>query len=79
MDAQWLNQLLEVFFEFPFHLIGKTTMAFLTGQIMVCTKIMEHGWGPRLRISALFTDDLNQRFSFVSGTGYFVFTVNTFA
>ena len=54
-------------------------MAFLTGQIMVCTKIMEHGWGPRLRTSALFTDDLNQRFSFVSGTGYFVFMVNTFA
>ena len=44
-----LNELPATSFEFPFILIGKSTMAFLTGQSYHVLK-----WGPRKKISALF-------------------------
>ena len=44
-----LNELPAARFEFPFILIGKSTMAFLTGQSYHVLK-----WGPRKKISALF-------------------------
>ena len=56
---------------------------------MVSIKLVEHGGGgeggggggglPEQAFWHFFPDEHNQRFSFVSGTGYFVFTVNTFA
>ena len=49
-----LNELPEVRFEFPFILIGKSTMAFFNRPIMARTQILVHRWGSRTRISALF-------------------------
>ena len=49
-----LNKLPEVCFEFPFNLIGKSTMAFLTGQSWRVLKSWYTGWKPRTRISGLF-------------------------
>ena len=52
-----LNEFPEVRFRFPFVLIGKLTMAFLTGQSLgtyTCTQILVHRLVPRTRISALF-------------------------
>ena len=48
-----LNELPEVHFEFPFILIGKSTMTFST-PIMARTQIRVHRWGPRTGILALF-------------------------
>ena len=55
---------------------------------MVSIKLVGHRGGgggggggglPEQAFWHFFPDEHNQRFSFVSGTGYFVFTVNTFA
>ena len=52
---------------------------------MVSIKLVEHRGGggsgglPEQAFWHFFPDEHNQRFSFVSGTGYFVFKVNTFA
>ena len=46
-------------------------MAFLTGPIMTRTQIsVVRGWGLRTTIQCWFTGRLNQRLSFVCGTGY---------
>ena len=49
-----LNELPEVHFQFPFNLIGKSTMAFFNRPIMARAQILVHGWEPRTRILALF-------------------------
>ena len=49
-----LNEILEMPFEFPFNLIGKSTMALLTGKSWYNTQILLLRWQPRTRISALF-------------------------
>ena len=52
-----LNELPEVRFEFPFHLIGdhdKQNKAFFNWPIMARTQIWVHSWKSRTRISALF-------------------------
>ena len=48
--ANGLNELREVRSE----LIGKKTIFFLTGQTWCVNQILEHKWGPRAKISALF-------------------------
>ena len=50
-----LNELPEVRFEFPFILIGKSTMVFFNGPIMARTQIRIHRWGRRTRILARFS------------------------
>ena len=46
-DPNGLNKFLEVCFAFPFSLIGKSTMAFSTGQSWcVQCQILVHRWGP---------------------------------
>ena len=40
-----LNKLPEMHFEFPFILMGKSTIAFLNGPIMARTQILVHRWG----------------------------------
>ena len=46
-DPYGLNKFLEVCFAFPFSLIGKSTMAFSTGQSWcVQSQILVHRWGP---------------------------------
>ena len=46
-------------------------MAFLTGPIMTRTQIsVVRGWGLRTTIQCWFTGRLNQRLSFVCGTGF---------
>ena len=46
-DPYGLNRFLEVCFAFPFSLIGKSTMAFSTGQSWcVQSQILVHRWGP---------------------------------
>ena len=57
-----LNELPEVHFEFPFNLIGKLTMAFLTGQSWHILK----GQG----FQCCFADGLNQKLTSVCGAGY---------
>ena len=53
--ASRLNELLEMYFQFPFILIGKSTMAFLTGQSCCILKCWYTGiGGVRTRILALF-------------------------
>ena len=57
MGLQWTQpKLWEVQFEFPFNLIGKSTMAFngiLNRSIMARPQILVHRLGPRTRILAL--------------------------
>ena len=56
-----LNELLEVCFEFLFILlIGKSTMAFLTGQSWHILKSWYPGEGPQQGFWRCFTDGLNQ-------------------
>ena len=50
--------------EFPFNLIGKLTMAFLTGQSWHILKFLVNRWGPRTPEQGFlhcFTDRLNQK------------------
>ena len=50
-----LNESTEVHFQFPFILIGKPTMAFLTGHSWhLINQILVHRWGPRTLTSMLF-------------------------
>ena len=55
-----LNELPEVRFEFPFILIGKSTMAFLTGQSWRVLKSWYTGGGPEQGFRRCFADRLNQ-------------------
>ena len=60
--AHGLNELLEMRFEFPFNLIGKSTMVFLKRWFTGRTQILVHRWGRRSRISALFRRNFFQLF-----------------
>ena len=51
--ANGLNRLPEVRFEFPFNLIGKSRIAFLTGQSWRSSQILVHNWRPRTRLRLL--------------------------
>ena len=65
-----LNELPEIRFEFPFNLIGKSTVAFLTGQSWRAFKTWFTGLGLKQRFQHCFADELNQRFGSVCGAGY---------
>jgi len=65
-----LNELPQMRFEFPFNLIGKSTVAFLTGQSWCALKSWFTGWGLKQRFQRCFADELNQRFGSVCGAGY---------
>ena len=49
-------------FEFPFNLIGKLTMAFLTGQPWCVLKSWNTGGGREQGFRHFFADGLNQKF-----------------
>ena len=55
-----LNELPEVSFESPLNLIGKSTMAFLTGQSWPVLKSWYTGGHPELGFWRCFADGLNQ-------------------
>ena len=55
-----LNQLPEVRFEFPFNMIGKSTMAFLTGQPCRVLKSRYTGGGPEQGFWRCFTGGLDK-------------------
>ena len=55
-----LSELPEVNFEFPFTLIGKSTMAFLTDQSRRIPKCWYLGEGPEQGFRRCFADGLNQ-------------------
>ena len=56
-------------FEFPFNLIGKSTMAFLTGQSWRLLKSWYTGGKPEQGFWRRFADGLNRKFSFVCDAG----------
>ena len=56
-----LNKLPEMCFEFPFNLIGKLTMAFLTGQSWHILKSSYTEWGPGQGFQCCFADGLDQK------------------
>ena len=58
--ANELNELPEMQFEFPFILIGKSTMAFLTGQSWHILKSWYAGGGLKQGFQRCFADGLNQ-------------------
>ena len=55
-----LNELPEVGLEFPFILIGKSSMAFLTGQSWRVLESSYTGGGPQQGFRRCFTDGLHQ-------------------
>ena len=57
-------------FEFPFNLIGKLTMDFLTGQSWHILKSSYTGRGPGQGFWCCFADGLNQKLTSISGAGY---------
>ena len=57
-------------FEFPFNLIGKSTVAFLTGQSWRALKYWFTGLGLKQRYQRCSAGELNQRFGSVCGAGY---------
>lgn len=63
------NELPEMLFKFPFNLIDKSTMAFLTVQSWHVPKSCYAGGGLEQRFWCCFTDGLNPMFSFVCGAG----------
>ena len=63
-----LNQLPEAF-EFPLNLIGKSTMAFLTGQSWCILKSWYTGEDLEQEFRRCFADGHNPKFSFVCGAG----------
>ena len=62
-----LKKLPEVGFQFPFNLIGKSTMAFLIGQSWCVVKSWYTGRCPDQGSRHYFADRLSWRFSLVSG------------
>ena len=56
----WLNKLPEVCFEFPFNMIGKSTMAFLTSQSWCELKSWYTDGDPEQGFWPCFADGLNQ-------------------
>ena len=57
--ADGLNELPEMRFEFPLNLIGKLTMAFLTGQSSRVLKSWYTGGGLKQGFQCCFADGLN--------------------
>ena len=55
-----LNKLPEVCFEFPFNMIGKSTMAFLTGQSWRVLKSWYTGGDPEQGFPGCFANGPNQ-------------------
>ena len=55
-----LNELPEVRFEFLFNLIGKSTMALISGQSWRVLKSWYTSWGPEQGFRRCFADGLNQ-------------------
>ena len=55
-----LDELPKMLFEFPFILIGKSTMALLTGQSWCVLKSWYTGGGPGQRFRRCFSDGLSQ-------------------
>ena len=70
-----LNELQEERFEFPFILIGKSTMTFLTGQSWHVLKSWYTARGPQQRFQRCFADGLGQSLvsSAVQGIGTLLF------
>ena len=70
-----LDELAEVHFEFPFILIGKSTMTFLTGQSWHVLKSWYTAGGPEQRFQRCFADGLDQSLvsSAVRGIGTLLF------
>ena len=64
-----LDELLEMRFEFPFNLIGKSTIPLITGISWRVFKSLRTG-GSKTRIRCCLADRLNQKFSSVCDTGY---------
>ena len=68
--ANRLNELLEMRFKFPFNLIGKLTLALLTGQSWHVLKSWYTGEDPEQGFRRCFADGLNQKFRSVCGAGW---------
>ena len=70
-----LNESQEKRFEFPFILIGKSTMTFLTGQSWHVLKSLYTAGGPEQRFRRCFADGLDQSLvsSAVQGIGTLLF------
>ena len=64
-----LNELPEMHFKLPFNLIGKLTVALLTGQSWLRLKSRYTGWDPEQGFSCCLTDGVNQKFGSICGTG----------
>ena len=56
-------------FEFPFNLIGKSTMGYLTGQSRRVLKSRHTDGDPEQGFRRCYSDGLNQRFSSACGSG----------
>ena len=70
MRSLLFNELPEERFEFPFILIGKWTMAFLTSQSCRSSQILVHRWGRKQGFWRAFADGLNTELkSFFCGAG----------
>ena len=71
LDPQWTQlTLLEMHFECLFNLIGKSTMALLTGQSWRVLKSWYTGGGPEQGFWHCFADQLNQKFISVCDIPY---------
>ena len=66
--ANRLNELPKVRFKFPFNLIGKLIMAFLTGQSW-CVLKSWYTRCPKQEFRRCFADGLHQKFRSVCGAG----------
>ena len=65
-------------FKFPFNLIVKTTMAFLSVQSWHVLKSWYTGGGPEQRFWHHVSDELNPKFISVCGTGYLTLSLKGF-
>ena len=68
------DELLELRFKFPFNLIGKSTVAFLTGQ-SISWRVLKSwytGGGPEQGFRRCFADGLHQKLSSVCDAGYLI-------
>ena len=64
-----INELSEMYFEFPFNLIGKLTMVFSTGQSWCVFKSWYTGGGLEQGFWNCFADRLNQKLISICGAG----------
>ena len=70
LATEGLSELLEVHFKFSFMLIGKLTMAFLTGQSWRVLKSWYIGGGPEQGFWRCFRRRTYTEFRFVCGADY---------